>query len=97
MAGARESGFGALFVGVTGPPAALVSALLTTGIAAVASWVARGPQGTVGYAVAALVALAASEGWRSHFARRLGGLTGDTFGSLIEMTQAVFWVLVALL
>ena len=95
--GARESGFGALFVGVTGRLVALLSALLVTGVAALAGWVSRGPEGMLVYAVAAAVALVTSEGWRSHLSRRLGGLTGDTFGSLIETTQAVFWVLVALL
>jgi adenosylcobinamide-GDP ribazoletransferase len=35
--------------------------------------------------------------WRRHLARRLGGLTGDTFGSLIEVSQTGFALFAALL
>ena len=31
-----------------------------------------------------------------HLMRRLGGLTGDTLGSLVEVTQAAFATVVAL-
>ncbi len=95
--GARESGFGALFVGVTGRVTVVLSALLVTGLAAAGGSLGGGAHGAVMFAVAALIALASSEVWRAHLIRRLGGLTGDTFGSLIETTQTVFWVAAALL
>ncbi|MFD0867497.1 adenosylcobinamide-GDP ribazoletransferase [Tessaracoccus lubricantis] len=34
--------------------------------------------------------------WSRHLLVRLGGWTGDTFGSLIEVVQAVFLVAFAL-
>ena len=95
--GARQSGFGALFVGVTGPFAALISALAVTAVATGGGWLVGGPHGALVYGSASVIALTVSEGWRSHLTRRLGGLTGDTFGSLIETSQAVFWVVAALL
>ena len=33
---------------------------------------------------------------RAHLVRRLSGMTGDTFGSINEVTQMTFWVLTAL-
>jgi adenosylcobinamide-GDP ribazoletransferase len=34
--------------------------------------------------------------WRRHLVRRLGGITGDCIGSLIEVAQVSFAVVVAL-
>lgn len=95
--GARQSGFGALFVGVTGPFGALISALAVTAVATGGGWLVGGPHGALVYGAASAIALAVSDAWRSHLTRRLGGLTGDTFGALIETSQAVFWVVAALL
>ena len=56
--------------------------------------------GGLGAALAAAIGLAAASLvgalWAWHLLRRLGGWTGDTFGSLIEVTQLVFLVAFAL-
>lgn len=93
---ARAEGFGALFVGVTRPvTAALTAAAVGVVILGAAWWV-----GGLGAALAAAIGLAAASLvgalWTWHLLRRLGGWTGDTFGSLIEVTQLVFLVAFAL-
>ena len=109
---ARERGFGALFVGVTSYPAATVNALIVMAVVLVGSLLAGrfsglwagGVAGSWGDGyhamLAAGIALAASAlvgaVWARHLLRRLGGWTGDTFGSLIEVTQTVFLVTFAL-
>lgn len=49
------------------------------------------------FAVAGLVAFSVGRVAARWFSRRLGGLTGDTFGALIELTAASFWLSVGLL
>ena len=44
----------------------------------------------------AAVTLLIARGWIHHLVRRLSGMTGDTFGSVNEVTQLMFWVLTAL-
>ena len=90
--GARPDGFGALFHGVTSRSTARVWCGAGAGVAALLGWLALGIWGAVGFAIAAASALSAGWFWRKHLERRLGGMTGDTFGSIIEATQAVFLV-----
>jgi adenosylcobinamide-GDP ribazoletransferase len=89
---ARPDGFGALFAGVTrGWAAALNGALLVAVVVGAAWWVvgwwAAATLGA-GLAVGALAALV----WGSRLVRQFGGWTGDTFGSLIEVTQCAVLV-----
>ncbi len=94
--GARASGFGVLFNGVTRRATATFWAIAAVGLSAALGWIARDSGGAVAFGAGALLALGAGWLWRAHLARRLGGLTGDTFGSIIEVTQSVFLVLGAL-
>lgn len=80
----RRGGLGAALPGA--PRAACVLSLL----ASVAVCAAAGWRGVLAIAVAALV----YAGWRRACLRRLGGITGDTAGALIELVEAA--VLVAL-
>jgi len=89
-AGARPNGFGALFLGVTSRSTALAWCVGGAGVAALLGWLALGTWGAVGFAIAAASALTAGWFWRKHLERRLGGMTGDIFGSIIEVTQASF-------
>lgn len=93
---AREEGFGALFVGVTGVPTAALSAVAIALAALGGAWWAGGASALLGMAIALAVAAAVGWWWARHLVRRLGGWTGDTFGSLIEITQCVFLVVAAL-
>lgn len=88
----RPGGFGSLFSEVTSPATALMVTAAAVGLAAGGGLWAGGP----GAMVIALGSLAAAQFvmvcWRRHLLRRLGGLTGDTFGSLIEVGQLACWL-----
>ncbi|WP_246099713.1 adenosylcobinamide-GDP ribazoletransferase [Tessaracoccus rhinocerotis] len=93
---ARSGGFGALFTGVTSPAAAVTNTVAVLLVSAAAGLLADGWRGAAVFAGSAVAALAAAWLWHRHLDRRLGGMTGDTFGSLVELGQAVFLVLTAL-
>lgn len=105
---ARPSGFGALFAAATTPGRAAMVGLATGGFAAgLIAWATGGTPGLRGATVSpgfgaswALIAIVASyaaglaaAAW---FRRRLGGLTGDTFGAIIEISGTAFWLAMAL-
>ena len=90
--GARAQGFGALFHGVTHRVTAATWGIASVVLTFLLGLLALGLYGALGFGTAAVVALGGGWLWRKHPARRLGGLTGDTFGSIIEVTQAVFLV-----
>ena len=94
--GARTEGFGALFHGVTSVTTAILGCVAGVAVAGLSGWAVAGAGGAAAFVVAAAGSLGVSWLWRRHLARRLGGLTGDTFGSIIEVTQFVFLVLTAL-
>jgi adenosylcobinamide-GDP ribazoletransferase len=86
---ARPDGFGALVAGATTARArmAAVAALLAS--AALAGAAAWGWHPAVRGAVAALAGLAAGDLLRRLARRRLGGITGDVFGAVVEVSSAV--------
>lgn len=103
--GARSGGFGALFTGITRPTAAALDTLAVLLVCALAGWLACLPWHhgwTIDWPLASCFVLAAgvswlvASRWQRHLLRRLGGLTGDTFGSLIEVSQTTFAVVLAL-
>lgn len=94
---ARQQGFGALFVGVTRPLTAAGTAVAGLVVAAGAGWLAGGVPGAVALAVAATAAGGVGLLWARRLGRRLGGMTGDVFGSVIEVTQAACLVASAVL
>lgn len=86
---ARPGGFGALFVGVTRRRTGVAEVVAVTLVAggvglAVARWI-----GLVAFVAAAAVAVLFGVCWTRRLRHRLGGLTGDMFGSIIETTQTV--------
>ncbi len=93
---ARPQGFGALFHGVTHRATAAIWGITTVVLSFLLGWFPHGLYGALAFGTAGVVALGVGWLWREHLARRLGGLTGDTFGSIIEVTQAVFLVGTAL-
>lgn len=95
-AGAREEGFGALFTGVTTWQVAMGSTLAVLVVCAGSGWVLGGWQVSCVMAASAALALLLAGLWRRYLTARLGGMTGDTFGSLIEVTSTIFLLLLAI-
>ncbi|HEX4091418.1 MAG TPA: adenosylcobinamide-GDP ribazoletransferase [Trebonia sp.] len=84
---ARASGFGAIVADHVSPAAA---AGWTAGVLALGAVVAIDLSIPVGWMlVPQVVALAAAHLLRLHAVRRLGGVTGDVFGALIESATAI--------
>lgn len=91
MPAARESGLGALVVGVVGWPAMLAGSMLVAALAVPAvpdrPWL-----GPVAAAAAVLVAVLLTR----HAVRRLGGVTGDVLGANVECATTIALVGMAL-
>lgn len=88
-AGARSDGFGALFAGTVGRGVvALDTALVALAAAALGGLAGGWPLALV-LLGAALLGVVIGAAWRVRLVARLGGMTGDTFGSLIEVVQLV--------
>jgi adenosylcobinamide-GDP ribazoletransferase len=84
---ARPSGFGSIVADHVSVPAA---AGWTVGVLALGAAVATGLSIPVGwFVVPQALALAAAYLLRRHAVRRLGGVTGDVFGALIECATAI--------
>lgn len=94
---ARQEGFGALFTGVTSPASALLNLMLCAVVAAAAGFWSGGWPGALSFGAGLVVALAVATVWTGHLRQRFNGLTGDTFGSISEVTQLVFLIAIALL
>ncbi len=94
--GARTQGFGALFHGVTSKATAMLWVVAGVAVSVLAGWWVAATGGAIVLGLAAVATLGVGWLWRGHLSRRLGGMTGDTFGSIIEVTQTVFLVTVVL-
>lgn len=93
---ARPDGLGALVAGGTGDLALLVEGLAVLAAAALAGGLAQGARGVAVFMLGAMIAAGVAALWQRHLQRRLGGVTGDTLGSLVEVAQAAFVLVVAL-
>ncbi len=92
---ARPDGFGALVAGSASLPARIAAgaALLASVAAAGLAW---GWPGSVRGAAAVLAGLLAADLLRRAATRRLGGVTGDVFGALIEVSSTTVLLVLAL-
>jgi adenosylcobinamide-GDP ribazoletransferase len=83
---ARPGGFGALVAGTARP--AVASALTVVVLAAAVGLAYATDADPLRWAIASAAALLFGAAARLHIARRLGGVTGDVFGALVELTTA---------
>ncbi len=90
VASARPGGFGSLFTGVSTARDRWLMLLVTMLCTSTAGALSGGPRAAVVFAAAAVGAWVIAAGWQRHLVRRLRGLTGDLFGSMIEACQLVF-------
>jgi adenosylcobinamide-GDP ribazoletransferase len=88
---ARPSGLGALVAGTVGWPALVIGTLAVAALA-VPAVPGRGWQGPVAVALA----LGAGSLVLRHAVRRLGGITGDVLGALVEVATGVTYLVLAL-
>jgi adenosylcobinamide-GDP ribazoletransferase len=95
-AAARPDGFGALVAGATSARARVTAGaalLVATVVTAAAAW---GTYPAVRGTVAVLAGLCAGDLLRRLARRRLGGMTGDVFGAMVEICAAVVLLALAL-
>ncbi|MEV5571200.1 adenosylcobinamide-GDP ribazoletransferase [Spirillospora sp. NPDC052269] len=93
---ARPGGLGSLVAGTVSVKAAVAVSVVVVAAATGLGFAADGPGGAARAGAAVLVALAAAFAALRHAVRRLGGVTGDVLGALVEVattaalvTQAV--------
>jgi adenosylcobinamide-GDP ribazoletransferase len=94
---ARPDGFGALVAGATTARARATAAILLLALAPGAAALAWGLVPALRVAAAVLAGLLAADLLRRGARRRLGGMTGDVFGALIEVSTATVLLTLALL
>jgi adenosylcobinamide-GDP ribazoletransferase len=93
---ARPDGFGALVAAATTARARVAAGAGVLVVAAGTVAVVSGPAAALRAAAAVLAGLLAAELLRRIAVRRLGGLTGDVFGALIEVAAATVLLALAL-
>ncbi len=93
---ARPGGFGALVAAATTARARVAAGAAVLVVAAGTAAVVAGPAAALRAAVAVLAGLLAAELLRRIAVRRLGGMTGDVFGALIEVAAATALLALAL-
>lgn len=92
---ARPGGFGALFERSSTVTTALAHSVAVMLVAAAAGWLSGGIPGLVALPIAVLAGHLFAHFWQIQLLKRLGGHTGDTFGSLVELTQSVVLIAAA--
>jgi adenosylcobinamide-GDP ribazoletransferase len=93
---ARPEGFGALVAAATTARARVTAGTAALVAAAGTAAMAWGPAAALRAAAAVLAGLLAAELLRRTAVRRLGGLTGDVFGAMIEVAAAAALLALAL-
>lgn len=83
---ARAAGFGAYVAASVSTAAATAQSVLVLAFGVLLAWVTHSSM--LGWPVAQASALALAAGFREHATRRLGGVTGDVFGALVEIGTA---------
>jgi adenosylcobinamide-GDP ribazoletransferase len=89
---ARPGGLGDMVAGTVRQSTAIIATAVTAVVALVLGLIAGGP---VGYPLALAAGLGAAWAIREHATRRLGGITGDVLGALVEIAAATALVVCA--
>ncbi|MGH8862040.1 MAG: adenosylcobinamide-GDP ribazoletransferase [Jatrophihabitantaceae bacterium] len=92
---APASAFGALVAGAVGLGARWTVTAGLLGAAALAGAAGNGPRGSVWSVAACITALLVAELLCRHAARRLGGVSGDVFGALVEVAGSATLIVLA--
>lgn len=94
---ARPGGFGALVADLTSWPTIVIHTIIGLAATMCLAWLSGGFAVTyaVRCGVGALAAWLVGYFWQRHLVHRFHGSTGDTFGSLIEITQLTFLLVTA--
>jgi adenosylcobinamide-GDP ribazoletransferase len=93
---ARTDGLGHLVAGTVRPVAAIAAVAAVAAAAAAAGFGSGGPRGAVIMAAAVPAGLAAAIVVLGHAVRRLGGVTGDVLGALVEIATTAALLTMAL-
>ena len=92
---ATPTGLGTTVAGTVPTPVAALATAAVLGLAAVAGAL-DGDLPLLLAPIAVVAGLAVAEGVRRHAVRRLGGITGDVLGALVELTTTTVLVVLAL-
>ncbi len=93
---ARPDGFGALVAGATTARARIATGAALVAVTAATAAAAWGWHPAVRGVIAVLAGLCAGDLLRRLARRRLGGMTGDVFGAVVEVSCAVVLLILAL-
>jgi adenosylcobinamide-GDP ribazoletransferase len=93
---ARPDGFGALVAGATSARARVTAGAVVLAVTAVTAAAVWGAYPAVRGVAAVLAGLCAGDLLRRLARRRLGGMTGDVFGAVVEVSAAVVLLALAL-
>lgn len=93
---APTSNLGKLYAGGTTTLTLVVNTIAVGAVAVASGWLLYGTRTGIVSLVAFMIASIGAYLWQRHLVRRLGGLTGDTYGSLIELTGLVYFLVLAL-
>lgn len=96
---ARTTGLGATVAGTVRRPAAIAAGAAVTLLAGIAGWLDEDAQwdGALRAVVALAVGVLAAALLRRHAVRRLGGITGDVLGALVETGTTTALVVIAVI
>jgi len=94
---APTSSLGRLFADLTTPVTLVLDLAGVLVVSAVSGWLLFGVRVGAAAAAACAIAWVVEALWQRHLLSRLGGMTGDTYGSLIELTGLGYLLALALL
>ncbi len=96
VSAARKDGMGSMYIGTTTGLTFLVNLVLVVIVSAGIGGLGLGWRGVLVFPVATIVSVGIAICWRRYLCGRLGGMTGDTLGSTLELSTTIFLLVAAL-